>query len=149
MPEQELSAAVSGQHEEVLTLAEAASYLRVTEDAVAEIAAQDAIPAQRIAGEWRFLKRALADWLRHGRRACREFAGYPPPWLFGFPPMEEWLAVLETRLLAKLSAAEDNTPKPGTKQAVQKYFGIWRDDPTAEAMLADLYKRRGGTEGEE
>ena len=48
MPEQELSAAVSGQHEEVLTLAEAASYLRVTEDAVAEIAAQDAIPAREL-----------------------------------------------------------------------------------------------------
>ena len=48
---------------EVLTLAEAASYLRVAENQLADLAARQEIPCRQIAGEWRFLKTALANWL--------------------------------------------------------------------------------------
>ncbi len=48
---------------EVLTLAEAAGYLRVAENQLAELAARQEIPGRQIAGEWRFLKTALANWL--------------------------------------------------------------------------------------
>lgn len=48
---------------EVLTVAEAAAFLRVAESQVAELAARQEIPGRQIAGEWRFLKTALANWL--------------------------------------------------------------------------------------
>jgi excisionase family DNA binding protein len=48
----------------VLTLAEAAAYLRVSEDEVDELAAQGELPGRIIRGQWRFLKAALQDWLR-------------------------------------------------------------------------------------
>lgn len=48
---------------EVLTLAEAAAYLRVAEEHLAEFAARQDIPGREIAGEWRFLRTALAHWL--------------------------------------------------------------------------------------
>jgi Helix-turn-helix domain len=49
--------------EHVLTLTEAATFLRVSEAALAEKASVGEVPAQRIGGEWRFLQRALVDWL--------------------------------------------------------------------------------------
>jgi excisionase family DNA binding protein len=48
---------------EVLTLPEAAAYLRVAENQLAELAARQEIPGRQIAGKWRFLKTALANWL--------------------------------------------------------------------------------------
>lgn len=82
-----VSASQSGsepQHGEVLTLAEAASYLRVTEEALAKLVDANAIPAQKIGPGWRFLKRALAVWLRSGRRYYRDMQGFPP-WMFDYP----------------------------------------------------------------
>ena len=142
MPEQEAQVSLGSPLQEVLTLAEAASYLRVTEDALRELADQDAIPARRIAGEWRFLKRALADWLRCARRDDRDCHQFPLPGLFELAPLEEWLALLEKRLLAKLSRAEEKTPKPGTKEAVLKHFGIFKDDDDLEAQLAEMRAQR-------
>ncbi|MBM4089682.1 MAG: helix-turn-helix domain-containing protein [Planctomycetes bacterium] len=48
---------------EVLTLAEAAAFLRVAEEQLGELAAQQEIPGRQIGGEWRFLRLALANWL--------------------------------------------------------------------------------------
>ena len=48
---------------EVLTLTEAAAYLRVAENQLAELATCQEIPGRQIGGEWRFLKTALANWL--------------------------------------------------------------------------------------
>jgi Helix-turn-helix domain len=49
--------------EHILTLTEAATFLRVSEAALAEKALAGEVPAQQIGGEWRFLQRALVDWL--------------------------------------------------------------------------------------
>jgi len=49
---------------EVLTLAEAAAYLRVAEKEVLELARRGDVPGRKIGSEWRFHKEALADWLR-------------------------------------------------------------------------------------
>ena len=49
---------------EVLTLAEAAAYLRVTEEEIEELAARGEFPGRVIRGQWRFLKAAVQDWLR-------------------------------------------------------------------------------------
>ncbi len=49
---------------EVLTLEEAAHYLRVSKDAVKELVSQGAMPGRQVKGQWRFLKAALEEWLR-------------------------------------------------------------------------------------
>jgi excisionase family DNA binding protein len=48
----------------VLTLAEAARYLRLRKEVVQKQAGLGLIPARKIDGEWRFLRAALDDWLR-------------------------------------------------------------------------------------
>lgn len=50
--------------QDVLTLEEAASYLRLPQDTLARQAAEGNIPGRRIEDSWRFLKTALDDWLR-------------------------------------------------------------------------------------
>ena len=49
---------------DVLTLAEAAQHLRVTEKDVEELATQGTIPGRCIKQQWRFLRAALDEWLR-------------------------------------------------------------------------------------
>ena len=48
---------------EVLTLAEAATFLRVAEEQLGKLATQQEVPGRQIGGEWRFLKSALSNWL--------------------------------------------------------------------------------------
>lgn len=49
---------------EILTLHEAAAYLRVSQDEVLELAERSELPGRKIGREWRFMKEALGDWLR-------------------------------------------------------------------------------------
>ena len=49
---------------EVLTLAEAAAYLRVAEAELGRIAGSQGLPGRRIGSEWRFSRAAIQDWLR-------------------------------------------------------------------------------------
>ncbi len=51
---------------EVLTLKEAARFLRVSTTKVRNLAEAGKLPAQKIDSKWRFLKSALEAWL-HGR----------------------------------------------------------------------------------
>jgi excisionase family DNA binding protein len=48
---------------EVLTLPEAAAYLRVDENRVLQMAQQGDLPGRRLGNEWRFFKAALQAWL--------------------------------------------------------------------------------------
>jgi excisionase family DNA binding protein len=48
---------------EVLTLDEAAAFLRVEADELLRLVALQGLPARRIGSDWRFLKSALQDWL--------------------------------------------------------------------------------------
>ncbi len=48
---------------DVLTLDEAAMYLRLPEDTLAQEAIKGRIPGQQVGTTWRFLKRALDEWL--------------------------------------------------------------------------------------
>ncbi|MBM4078352.1 MAG: helix-turn-helix domain-containing protein [Planctomycetes bacterium] len=61
----------------VLTLEEAASYLRVPKESLERQAAQGQVPGRRIEDTWRFLKAALDDWLRRhdGRTILLQQAG--------------------------------------------------------------------------
>jgi excisionase family DNA binding protein len=48
---------------EVLTLAEAARYLRIPEAEVVDLVHSQGLPGRCFAGEWRFLKTAIQRWL--------------------------------------------------------------------------------------
>ena len=56
----------SGRTDEVLTLTEAAAYLRLAESEVVGLAHTQGLPGRNVAGEWRFLKAALQHWLATG-----------------------------------------------------------------------------------
>jgi excisionase family DNA binding protein len=127
---------------EVLTLPEVAAYLRVPEEAVLELAAKDVLPGQQIGGEWRFLKRAVVEWLRFGPHFRREFRAFPPPWMLDHPFWEDLVEVLEQRILSKLSTSERPPGRPGSKQAVLRHFGVFKDDADIEEQLAGLRARR-------
>jgi excisionase family DNA binding protein len=65
---------------DVLTLSEAATYLRVAEADVLRLANLNELPGRRIGGGWRFLKAGLQDWLRTppkktGKEALLALAG--------------------------------------------------------------------------
>ncbi|MFO0965915.1 MAG: helix-turn-helix domain-containing protein [Gemmataceae bacterium] len=63
---------------EVLTLSEAARLLRVGDAALEQLAKTDRIPCRLIAGEFRFSRSALLDWLRVGddqKAKLRRLAG--------------------------------------------------------------------------
>jgi excisionase family DNA binding protein len=128
--------------EDVLTLAEAAAYLRVPEEELARMAARGDIPAQQIGGEWRLLKKAVNDWLRWGPRLYQEMRMLPPPWVIEYPSLEELLLLVERRVLDKLAGAARPTVERGSRQAVLKHFGVFREDDDLEEQLADVRRRR-------
>ncbi|MCI0463170.1 MAG: helix-turn-helix domain-containing protein [Gemmataceae bacterium] len=51
---------------EVLTLADAAAYLRLTPEEVLRLVREQGLPGRHIGLDWRFLKAAVQDWLRAG-----------------------------------------------------------------------------------
>lgn len=65
---------------DVLTLAEAAKYLRTSEAGVLDAIEHQSLPARRIGQEWRILKSAIEQWLltpqtRTGKAALQSLAG--------------------------------------------------------------------------
>ena len=65
-PTEPRSAAENGLPAEVLTLAEAAAYLRLSEADVLRLVDEQALPARRLGDDWRFLKAAIRQWLATG-----------------------------------------------------------------------------------
>ena len=49
---------------DVMTLAEAAAYLRLSESEVLELVHKQGLPSRKIGPQWRFLRAAIQDWLR-------------------------------------------------------------------------------------
>jgi hypothetical protein len=125
----------SGHGEQVLTLEEAAAFLCIPAPQVADLARDNAVPGQQVNGEWRFLKNALADWLRYGHY-YRELKRYRRPWPFEVFPIEDLLGVME-RLSARIASLEERMPRRGSKRAVLQQFGVFREDGDLEERLAD------------
>ena len=95
---------------EVMTLAEAAVLLRVTEDQLRMEAQAGGMPAKRVAGEWRFGRSAILMWLR-----CEE----PSP-----PSRKE-------RLLAVVGClADDDTLEP----MVEEIYRERKQSPLGAAL---------------
>jgi excisionase family DNA binding protein len=46
-----------------MTLADAAAFLRVGDDAILKLAEAGTLPGRKVAGEWRFLETKLREWL--------------------------------------------------------------------------------------
>jgi excisionase family DNA binding protein len=111
---------------EVLTLTETAAFLRVPEKAVVELAEKGTLGGQRIGNEWRFHKRAVVDWLRFGSQ---------------LPPLvhQQWEALFRALLQVERPTA---APPRGSKEAVLKHFGVFKDDGDLEEQLATLRKYR-------
>jgi excisionase family DNA binding protein len=128
------------QAEDVLTLTEAASYLRVAEDELLRLAERHDVPAQRIGGEWRFLKRALGQWLTFGPRFFRDY----PPWFLADTVAEELLFALEKRLLQRIAS---ENPERGSKRAVSRHVGIFQKEGDLEKVLAELSSIRAEKPG--
>jgi excisionase family DNA binding protein len=127
---------------EVLTLPEVAAYLRVPEQGVLDLFENGMLPGQRIGGEWRVLKRVLVEWLRSGSQAPRDMWRFPPPWMVDHPFWEDFFHQLERRILSKIPAVQEPAAKPGSKQAVLRHFGVFKDDGDLEAQLAAIRARR-------
>jgi PTS system nitrogen regulatory IIA component len=47
----------------VMTLADAAAFLRVADESVLKLAEAGILPGRKVAGEWRFLEAKLREWL--------------------------------------------------------------------------------------
>jgi hypothetical protein len=60
--------------------------------------------------------------------------------------MEEFLMLMEKRLLAYVAQrrVEEPTPRPGSKQAVLRHFGIIKDDDLAEQLELIRKQREAG-----
>jgi excisionase family DNA binding protein len=64
--------ASNGLMMEVLTLSEAAAYLRLPEADVVRLVKEQSLPARRLGNEWRFLQTAIRDRLRSGPGSNKE-----------------------------------------------------------------------------
>jgi excisionase family DNA binding protein len=64
------------ESDEVLTLAEAAAYLRVGETTILQAIRDQGLPARQLGADWRFLKSALQDWLRVWPRKNRSLLAH-------------------------------------------------------------------------
>ncbi len=49
---------------DVMTLAEVAAYLRVSDAEIVELMRRQGMPGRKVGSEWRFLKAAIQEWLR-------------------------------------------------------------------------------------
>ncbi len=56
--------AVAARTADVLTLAEAAAYLRTSLEEVLRLVREQGLPGRRVGEDYRFLKAAVQDWLR-------------------------------------------------------------------------------------
>jgi excisionase family DNA binding protein len=63
---------------DVLTLSEAAAYLRLPEDAVRAAAESGRLAGQNVGGEWRFVRAGIVAWLQSPRLSERK-PRLPPP----------------------------------------------------------------------
>jgi len=106
----ELNGQLPSSSGEILTLAEAASFLRVPEEALKTDAVNGKVPGRLVGGEWRFSRIGLLDWLGECERK-------------------------------ELPAGVESEQKY-SKERILSLFGIWKDDPTVDAMVEEIYRQR-------
>ncbi len=76
---------------DVLTLPEAAAFLRLSERALYDLARGRRVPAAQLGGKWVFPRRALERWLEAAAEGPAERPAAPPPILAGsHDPLLDW-----------------------------------------------------------
>lgn len=138
----------SNHSDEILTLSEAATLLRVEEAPLAELAAQGAIPAQKIGIEWRFLRDALLDWLRFGSNFFELLRILRDPVHLGIAT-EKLFVLLEQRLQSRAGTEQRPSRKPGSKHAIQRHVGVFANEDDLDEVLANLSAIRTAEAAEE
>ena len=87
------------QESDILTLEEAATYLRVASDQVLCMVNAQGLPGRQFGAEWRFLRSAVQDWLGSAASAARRTSFWQTH--FGAtkddPYLEEMLAEIYRR----------------------------------------------------
>jgi excisionase family DNA binding protein len=99
-PSVSASAEANGPVGEVLTLSEAAMYLRLPEEEVLRMVREQDLPSRQVGSEWRFLKPAIQAWLSQ--------------------PLSQ-----------------------RKRDGIWAFAGAWKEDPHADEMLREIYRRRG------
>lgn len=122
---------------EVLTLGEAADYLRVSEDSLRELAEAHQIAAGRVGDEWRFLRKGLQAFLMR-----------QTPVSLAPVTMEELVAELQRRLLHRRTS-DPPAPEANPNRQFLGMHGAWKGDETALELLNDIYRQRGRAMTEE
>ena len=117
---------------QVLTLKEAAAFLRLGESGLVDAAARGEVPGRRILGSWRFSRAALVAWLAGADRPAECFEGGAvatapdPPVLKPGAPLPD--ADVSSRDMARITATgRAGGPGPELAQAPEPAL------PTAEA----------------
>lgn len=62
---------------EILTITEAAQYLRISLSSLYKLAQDGKIPAQKVGKHWRFHKQTLTDWIAAGNLNFQEHKSNP------------------------------------------------------------------------
>ena len=62
---------------EILTITEAAQYLRISLSSLYKLAQDGKIPAQKVGKHWRFHKQTLTDWIAAGNMNFQEQKSKP------------------------------------------------------------------------
>jgi excisionase family DNA binding protein len=88
-----LTRASAAKSVDVLTLAEAAAYLRTSPDEVLRLVREQGLPGRQVGEDYRFLKAAVQDWLRAPASAVDKQAFWQTHFgaLKGDPYLEEML----------------------------------------------------------
>jgi hypothetical protein len=106
----ELNGQLTSPGGEILTLAEAAGFLRVSVEALKTDAINGRVPCRLVGGEWRFSRVALLCWLSH--------------------------------LEPKYDTSEPIGQLISSKEQMRAFIGMWKDDPTVDAMVEEIYRQR-------
>ena len=62
---------------EILTIVEAAQYLRISLSSLYKLAQDGRIPAQKVGKHWRFHKQTLTEWIAAGNLNFQEHKSHP------------------------------------------------------------------------
>ena len=54
---------MSNDFDDILTVKEAAKYLKLAQSSVYKLAKEDRLPARKVGGSWRFSRRGLDEWI--------------------------------------------------------------------------------------